>query len=263
MEKFDKKTQNLFDLNINPNINELDICDEENLPEPEEEIEIAPTKKKNSHKDVFDEYQPNKTLKELKSMKPKLKPKEPTKLKPIPEENVLDEQNDIIDETIKPLTYREKKKLEKVRQKELEKQAKEILREEKRTATQDRNREKARERYWENKKLEEERTLKENTQIKERIAIESKAKLNNFQRKEVTQKVNQPNNIDFAQFTEYMLKYETMKQQLQLQQQQLQQQLQKQKEQEKKTQPKHSPFPENYPIHLLYGNRKKSRNVFY
>jgi hypothetical protein len=62
MEKFDKKTQNLFDLNINPNINELDICDEENLPEPEEEIEIAPTKKKNSHKDVFDEYQPNKTL---------------------------------------------------------------------------------------------------------------------------------------------------------------------------------------------------------
>ena len=243
MEKFDKKTQDLFDLNINPNINELDICDEENLPEPEEEIEIAPTKKKNSHKDVFDEYQP--------------------KLKPIPEENVLDEQNDIIDETIKPLTYREKKKLEKLREKELEKQEKERLKEEKRKATQDRNREKARERYWENKKLEEERALKEDTKIKERIAIESKAKLNNFQRKEVTQKVNQPNNIDFAQFTEYMLKYETMKQQLQQQQQQLQQQLQKQKEQEKKTQPKHSPFPENYPIHLLYGNRKKSRNVFY
>ena len=52
MEKFDKKTRDLFDLNINPNINELVICDEEkveseeNLPEPEEEIEIAPTKKK-------------------------------------------------------------------------------------------------------------------------------------------------------------------------------------------------------------------------
>ena len=244
METFDKKTQNLFDLNINPNINELDICDEENLPEPEEEIEIAPTKKKNSHKDVFDEYQPIKTLKEPKSMKPKLKT--------IPEENELDEQNDIIDETIKPLTYREKKKIEKVRQKELEKQEKERLREEKRKATQDRNREKARERYWENKKLEEERTLKEDTKIKERIAIESKAKLNNFQRKEVTQKVNKPNNIDFAQFSEYMLKYETMKQQLQ-----------KLKEDEMKNQSKPSPFPENYPIHLLYGNRKKSRNVFY
>jgi len=258
MEKFDKKTRDLFDLNINPNIDELVICDEEkveseeNLPEPEEEIEIAPTKKKNSHKDVFDEYEPIKTLKEPKSMKPKLKPKEPARLKPIPEENVLDEQNDIIDETIKPMTYREKKKLEKLRQKELEKQEKERLREEKRKATQDRNREKARERYWENKKLEEERTLKEDTQIKERIAIESKAKLNNFQRKEVTQKVNKPNNIDFAQFSEYMLKYETMKQQLQ-----------KQKEEEKKNQPKPSPFPENYPIHLLYGNRKKSRNVFY
>lgn len=258
MEKFDKKTQDLFDLNINPNINELVTCDEEkveseeNLPEPEEEIEIAPTKKKNSHKDVFEEYEPIKTLKEPKSMKPKLKPKEPTKLKPILEENVLDEQNDIIDETIKPMTYREKKKLEKLRQKELEKQEKERLREEKRKATQERNREKARERYWEKKKLEEERALKEDTQIKERIAIESKAKLNNFQRKEVTQKVNKPNNIDFAQFTEYMLKYETMKQQLQ-----------KQKEEEKKNQPKPSPFPENYPIHLLYGNRKKSRNVFY
>ena len=258
MEKFDKKTQDLFDLNINPNINELVTCDEEkveseeNIPEPEEEIEIAPTKKKNSHKDVFEEYEPIKTLKEPKSMKPKLKPKEPTKLKPILEENVLDEQNDIIDETIKPMTYREKKKLEKLRQKELEKQEKERLREEKRKATQERNREKARERYWEKKKLEEERALKEDTQIKERIAIESKAKLNNFQRKEVTQKVNKPNNIDFAQFTEYMLKYETMKQQLQ-----------KQKEEEKKNQPKTSPFPENYPIHLLYGNRKKSRNVFY
>jgi len=252
METFDKKTQNLFDLNINPNINELDICDEENLPEPEEEIEIAPTKKKNSHKDVFDEYQPIKTLKEPKSMKPKLKT--------IPEENALDEQNVIIDETIKPLTYREKKKIEKLREKELEKQEKERLREEKRKATQDRNREKARERYWENKKLEEERALKEDTKIKERIAIESKAKLNNFQRKEVTQKVNKPNNIDFAQFTEYMLKYETMKQQLH---ETMKQQLQKQKEEEKKNQHKPSPFPENYPIHLLYGNRKKSRNVFY
>ena len=258
MENFDKKTQDLFDLNINPNINELVICDDQKveedqiLPEPEEEIEIAPTKKKNSHKDVFEEYEPIKTLKEPKPTKPKLKPQEPPKLKPIMEEIALDAENDIIDETIKPMTYREKKKLERLKQKELEREEKERLREEKRKATAERNRAKARERYWEKKKVEEERLLKEDKQIKERIAIESKSKLNNFQRKEVNQKINKPNDIDFAQFTEYMLKYETMKQQLQ-----------KQKEEEKKNQPKPSPFPDNYPIHLLYGNRKKSRNIFY
>ena len=63
--------------------------------------------------------------------------------------------------------------------------------------------------------------------------------------------------MDFATFSSYMMKYEEMKTHIT-----------KQKEEElkiqKQQQPRQSPFPDNYPAHLLYGNRRRNKNnLFY
>ena len=239
MENFDQKTKDLFDLNINPNIDELIEKETEEIPEPEEELVIEPVKNKNSHIDVFEEVN-NDDLKKSSQLECEIKPKkQKQKLETIPEESEIESRP----------TYREKKKLERQRQKEIEKLEKEKIRKARREETAERNRQKARDRYWEKKKEKEKKIEEEDKKIKERIAMESKSKLNNFQKREINQKINKPNNLDFAQFTEYMIKYENLKQTIK-----------QQKEQEEQNK---SPFPANYPIHLLYNNRSRSRNNFF
>jgi hypothetical protein len=53
-----------------------------------------------------------------------------------------------------------------------------------------------------------------------------------------------------------MLKYEELKSKFNKQKQQ------EEEEKKQREKPK-SPFPDNYPVHLLYGNRKNRRNKIF
>ena len=282
MQKFSQSTQDLFDLNIQPEAEPSEPVEETptpvslsvSQPEPTEEyepipdiedLEIKPIKR-NSHRDVFEDAIPK---------PPKLKPhsRPASKLKTIIEELVLDDYNDSVEETLskkpvkacqsptfsvskKPLSWREQKKqirLENIRK---EKEEKLRIKEQKRLEGIEKNRIGARERYWKKKKEQEDSQYQQEQKIKERIAVESKSRLNTFQKKEVIQKTNKPNDIDFAQFSEYMLRYENMKHQLQKQKEEELMRSQPQPQQQQ-----YSPFPPNYPVHMLYNNRRK-KNLF-
>jgi len=88
---------------------------------------------------------------------------------------------------------------------------------------------------------------------------ETKSKLNTFQQQDLKTKMNKSNDMDFATFTNYMLKYEDLKQQFNRQKKQEEEEKRREKQAEKPS----NIFPDHYPTHLLYGRKKTRNNIFY
>ena len=252
MNTFSDKTQNLF-LEVNPNIDEI-VKEEQELNEEatiEEKQEVLP-KQRYSHQDVLcDEDSPpneekkkviRKKKKETVQFSPKATQGEATPFEVTPK-----------------LSYREQKKLETKKRKEEEKQLKEEVRLKRKKETQERNRQKARERYWTQK--QEKDNLKKEVEIEtpKKIVERTTEKLNNLQRNEIQNKVS--NNMDFAQFSSYMLQYEQMKQYFKTEQEEEHKKKQKDKQQEK--QQEEQKINNNYPYHLLYGRKRQNKNIFF
>ena len=263
MECFkDSATANLF-LEINPNIDEIAKEQEELKVDSDLQHKQSVIKRdKYSHEDVFNEVTPS-SIK-----KPKSKPN-PKKQIPIPMPAQINEVVSSIPEELEetacvkpeplPMLYRDRKKLERQKLKQEEKDRKKIEKDKHREIMKEKNRTKARERYY---RLREEKTqVKEESakQIPQKIVEETKSKLNSFQRRDLNTKINKSNDIDFATFTNYMLKYEDLKHKFN---QQRKQEDDLKKKETCKPQQRESPFPVNYPIHLLYGNKKKRNNMF-
>ena len=268
MNTFSDKTQNLF-LEVNPNIDEI-IKEEQELNEEatiEEKQEVLP-KQRYSHQDVLcdGDSPPNEENKKGRSLKKKVIRKRGNPPKPLfveatqgeatPEETVQFEatQGEATPEAT-PLSYREQKKLDTQKRKEEARQLKEEIRLKRKKETQERNRQNARERYW--KQKEEKEKIKKNVEIEtpKKIVERTTENLNNLQRNEIQNKVN--NNMDFAQFSSYMLQYEQMKQHFKTEQEQEHQKKQREK------QPEESKPNNNYPYHLLYGRKRNKSNMFY
>ena len=129
------------------------------------------------------------------------------------------------------------------------------MKEKRKFETAERNREKARQRYWREKEKKDALKAEEKQEVPKQIVQQTTKKLNNFQKQDLTKKVN--NDMDFATFSSYMMKYEEMKTHITKQKEE-------EMKKEKQSQPRQSPFPDNYPTHLLYGNRRRNKNnLFY
>ena len=276
MNTFSDKTQNLF-LEVNPNIDEI-IKEEQELDEDttiEEKQDVLP-RQRYSHQDVLCDgvSPPNEEKKKKKKRVQKGRPlkkevtfeepNSPVPSPPSPKPEIMhksDEEEPL--EKVSPkathgeatLSYREQKKLDTKKRKEEEKQLKEEVRLKRKKETQERNRQKARERYWTQK--EEKDKVKKEVEIEtpKKIVEKTTEKLNNLQRNEIQNKVN--NNMDFAQFSSYMLQYEQMKQHFKTEQEQEHQKKQREK------QPEEPKINNNYPYHLLYGRKRNKSNMFY
>lgn len=275
----DDKTANLF-LEINPNIDEIAKEQEEmNEDASLEEKKSVSKQEKYNHDDVFETEQ----SKPRRRGRPKVSSqgvKTPSKSKskstqppvpstqehknqeqdPSPQVESVSLENEIIqpkkEEVSLPMTYREKKKLERQKLKEEEKERKRIEKEKHREIMKEKNRQKARERYYKIKAEKDAKKEQDKKEIPKQIVEETKKNLNSFQKQDLNTKLRSNNDMDFATFTNYMLKYEELKSKFNKQR--------KEEEEEKKQREKpKSPFPDNYPVHLLYGNRKNRRNKIF
>lgn len=211
-----KKSEELL-MDINPNLDE--VIAEENAVKNDEEQHVENIRlEKSEHEEVFTD---------APAPKPKTK---------------------VVRKTAVGMSREEKKAIreEEARKKFEEKQRK-------REETAQRNRERARQRYHDQKKKKEEEQKKQK-EIPKQIVEDTQKKMNNFQKAEVRQKVD--NTMDFYTFANYMMKYEELKGQYQKQQQQQQQK-------EVKPEPKKQSYhPENYPVGSMYRNRRKLPNNF-
>ena len=236
MDNLNNESKGMF-LEINPNIDEI-VKEQEELDEdPDmEERKAVIKEEKYDDEDVFEPSKP----------KPKHKPKPKPKQAPEPKSPIRASQGGATPEKEHmkglPPTWRERQKIEKEKKKAEEKERKEQERELRRFETAERNRQKARERYW---------TEKEKNPPKEGLRPLATPKPEPKQAPEP----KPSNDMDFERFTKYMMTYEKMKKQISQE---------KEDEMKSKTplQP-HNPFPPNYPAHLLYGNRKKKNNIFF
>ena len=258
MNTFSDKTQNLF-LEVNPNIDEI-VKEEQELNEEatiEEKQEVLP-KQRYSHQDVLCDEETVQFSPKKKKVIRKKKIKFEVTPKSDEEETVqFSPKATQVEATPEatPLSYREQKKLDTQKRKEEARQLKEEIRLKRKKETQERNRQNARERYW--KQKEEKEKIKKNVEIEtpKKIVERTTENLNNLQRNEIQNKVN--NNMDFAQFSSYMLQYEQMKQHFKTEQEQEHQKKQREKQTEE------SKPNNNYPYHLLYGRKRNKSNMFY
>lgn len=264
MDNFSEDTQNLF-LEINPNIDEIAKEEEEMNEDAElEEKEMVISEEKNKHEDVFEDTKPVVKKKKVirKKVEKKVRFEEPEpepEHEPEPEPTVEESQGD---DTL-PMTYRQKKKLETAKRKADEKEAKRIAKEKHREEMKEKNRAKARERYWKQKQVKDKQKKEQAIEVPKKIVQETKSQLNGLQKKEVDKKVN--NNLDFATFSSYMMKYEEMKHHISKQKEEelKQKQREKQEQQQAQSQASHSFYPANYPVHLLYGRKKSNKNILW
>tara|TARA_R110001632_G_scaffold216091_1_gene343480 strand:+ start:113 stop:739 length:627 start_codon:yes stop_codon:yes gene_type:complete len=141
---------------------------------------------------------------------------------------------------------------EKAQIKEEERLRKEEQKAKRREETAERNRERARLRYYEQKEKQQEQKKVEK-EIPKKIVEKTEQKLNNFQKQEVAQKID--NNMDFHTFASYMMKYEDLKTQYAKQQQQ------QQPKPVEKAKPKY--HPDNYPIGSVYRHKRSIPNNFF
>lgn len=198
MDNFSDKTKSLLvDIDEEAIQEQEEVLQEHNDKEIEEEPEKPALRSTSDHNCVFTEKKPKKG----KGNKVKLEVVEQEQGEPIPTKEPTTPQM--------PMTYRERKKLEKEAKKAEEKRLKEIEKAKRREETAERNRQKARERYWKEKEKKEKEQQEVKREIPTKIVQETKSKLNNFQRQEVKQKIN--NNMDFYQFASYMAQYEDLK----------------------------------------------------
>jgi len=255
----DDKTAGLF-LEINPNIDEIAKENEELNEEADiEEKKSVIKEEKYDHDDVFEEHKA-KPKPKPKPTKPKPKPKPKTYTQEITNEIIEEEQGEQDTKPELPMTYRERKKIEKEKKKAEERRLKEIEKQKRREETAERNRQRARERYWREKQAKKDNKIEQEKEIPKKIVDETKSKLNSFQKRDLNTKLSKSNDIDFATFTTYMLKYEDLKHQFNKQKEREHEEKQR-REQPKETK---SVFPANYPLHLLYGtSKKKNRNNFF
>jgi hypothetical protein len=238
MDNLNNESKGMF-LEINPNIDEI-VKEQEELDEdPDmEERKAVIKEEKYDDEDVFEPSKPK------PKHKPKPKPKQAPEPPPKASQGGATPHATPEKEHMKglPPTWRERQKIEKEKKKAEEKERKEQERELRRFETAERNRQKARERYW---------TEKEKNPPKEGLRPLATHKPELKQAPEP----KPSNDMDFERFTKYMMTYEKMKKQIS-----------QEKEDEMKSntplQP-HNPFPPNYPAHLLYGNRKKKNNIFF
>lgn len=290
MENFKKETQNLF-LEINPDIDEIVKEDVElNEDADVEEIQEVVKAEKYTHNEVFEDEPPPKPKKKVirKTDKKKVKihptplppprpltPKKPPtdtppfKPKSSKEAKAIIEEEFVIGEPLEkvspkasqggktplPPTYRERKKLETAKRKAEEKAKKEEEKAKHREMMKEKNRQKARDRYYRLKAQKEE----EKKEIPKKIVETQNEKLNSFQKRELNNKLNKSNDMDFTTFTNYMLKYEELKSKFNKQKEEEEREKRK-KEQEHKPV---NPFPDNYPSLLIYGNKRKKNNMFF
>lgn len=236
MDNLNNESKGMF-LEINPNIDEIVKEQEELDQDPDmEERKAVIKEEKYDDEDVFEPSKP----------KPKPKPKASQGGATPPKSPIRASQGGATPEKEHmkglPPTWRERQKIEKEKKKAEEKERKEQERELRRFETAERNRQKARERYW---------TEKEKNPPKEGLRPLATPKPEPKQAPEP----KPSNDMDFERFTKYMMTYEKMKKQISQE---------KEDEMKAKTplQP-HNPFPPNYPAHLLYGNRKKKNNIFF
>ena len=262
METFKEETQNLF-LEINPNIDEIAKEQEELNEEADmEEKVMVISQEKNKHEDVFEDEKPRpKKKKVIRKKDTKKVTFEEETPKECPPGSPRPPMKQDCPPPEMPMSYREKKKLETQKRKEEEKEAKRIAKEKHREEMKEKNREKARQRYWAQKKLKEEKKNEDAIAVPKKIVQESKSTLNNIQKKEVDKKVN--NNMDFATFSSYMMKYEEMKQHISKQKEEEMKQQQQQRQQQQQQQQPKSFYPDNYPVHLLYGRKKSNKNILW
>lgn len=219
-------------MDINPNLDEI-IAEENAVADTENGEEHITLQKEEvaDHDDVFQDTQP----KRVSPPNDEKKRGTATQRRP------------------KGLSREERAKIkeEEARKKFEEKQKK-------REETAQRNRERARLRYYEQKEKkakEEELKKKVEKEIPKKIVEETEKKMNNFQKQEVKQKVN--NNMDFNTFANYMIKYETMKDHFK-------NQAKKEHEQKKPVEPAKPKYhPDNYPVHSIYRNKRTIPNNFF
>jgi hypothetical protein len=242
-------------LEINPNIDEIVKEQEElNVDADLEEKRSVVRQVKFSDKDVFDEPKPK-----SKPKKPKASQggKTPPPHPPSPRPPYVSDEEEDVPPTL-PLTYSQRKKKEKEEKKAEDKRIKNELKEKRNFETAERNREKARQRYWREKERKDKLKQTEKEEVPKAIVEQTTKKLNNFQKQDLSNKIN--NDMDFATFSSYMMKYDQMKDHITKQKEE-EMKREKQKQQQQKPQ---SPFPDNYPTHLLYGNRnRRKQNIYF
>ncbi len=289
MDNFKEETQNLF-LEINPDLDEI-VKEDVEMNEDADVSEIQQSVKpdKYTHNEVFEDEPAPKPKKRVirKTDKKKVKFETPP---PIPlqasqggktlkeddykptstrEAKAIIHEEFVIPEPLKkvspkasqggktllPPTYREKKKLETAKRKAEEKAKKEEEKAKHREMMKEKNRQKARERYYKLKEHKEEKQK----EIPKKIVETQNQKLNTFQKRELNTKLNKPNDMDFTTFTNYMLKYEELKSKFNKQKEEEEREKRKKENENKQV----SPFPENYPSLLIYGNKRKKNNIFF
>ena len=200
MENFSDKTKSLLvDINEEAIQEQEEVLSDHNGNEKEEVVEKPAVKATSEHEQIFSDKKP-------------VKRKKKNNVKIEVEEQGQPEQPEVPKPEL-PMTYRERKKLERDAKKAEEKRLKELERAKRREETSERNRQKARERYWKEKEKKEIEQQQIQNEIPTKIVQQTKSKLNNFQKSEVKQKIN--NNMDFYQFASYMAKYEDLKNQYQ------------------------------------------------
>ena len=199
MDNFSEKTKSLLvDINEEAIQEQEEVLSEDNGKELEAVVEKPAVKETSKHEQIFSDKKPVKKKKKKEVQLEVVEQGQPY----IPLETPLPKRE-------LPLTYRQKKKMERDAIKAEEKRLKDIERSKRREETAERNRQKARERYWKEKEKKEQEQQQMKNEIPTKIVQQSKSKLNNFQKKEAKQKIN--NNLSFYQFASYMAQYEDLK----------------------------------------------------
>jgi len=155
------------------------------------------------------------------------------------------------------MTRKEKAELRK-KQKEEEKLRKAEERKLRREATMERNRQKARERYHREKLKKAESQKKEQQEFHAKIAKDNQPKT---QREKQIKQMYNKGHMDFKTFSQYMMKYEQMKDAYHAEKQK---RIKATEAKKKKSEPIpiKKEFPDNYPLaHLYSRNRKKNTYI--
>lgn len=236
----DDKTAKLFP-EINPNVEEL--VQKDNALDGENVI-VESVEQKTEVKDMFVNKK-NKIIK--KNIKFQIKDDGEKNVEIKKDKNVeikKDKYSHLKAARQKGIETRRKKAAERKALKEAEKLEKQKLRDERKKATMERNRQKARERYY--KEKEKKKT------IPQKIINDTEIRGIN----KVMQKTD--NNMDFNTFAKYMMKYENMKEAYNKQKTKT-----IQKKVEQKVEKKKSYHSANYPLAHLYNPQFRNTDEYF
>ena len=240
----DENTAKLFP-EINPNVEE--IIEMEKKIDPEAVI-VEEKTSSNKHEDIF----VSKSKKGEKVKKNvKFKVDENVKLSTTEKK---DKYAHLAAARQKGIETRRRKAAERKAAKEKLKAEKEEAKRLKREATMQRNRDKAKARYYREKEKKDQKSKS----IQQQIIKDTKPPQNTY--KEMVSTHNrQQNNMDFNTFAKYMMKYENMKEAYNKQKQK-----KIEKKVEKKVEKKQQPYnSNNYPLAHLYNPHLRNQNNYF